>query len=165
MDEQSNAQWKGRIRTTEADSLFGEEHVRRYRETDGDVGHIWQGSTVLLLTTKGGSPVSRAPHRWPTTGLGTTSSSSPRMARARASGWYRNLTKVPQVEVQVNGGVFRARARTTTGGERQRLWTLGARQHPDWDRFKAGTEREIPVVVLQRSGTAGHDTTVRGGTR
>jgi hypothetical protein len=53
MDEQSNAQWKGRIRTTEADSLFGEEHVRRYRETDGDVDHIWQGSTVLLLTTKG----------------------------------------------------------------------------------------------------------------
>jgi F420H(2)-dependent quinone reductase len=38
---------------TEADSLFGEEHVRRYRQTNGEVGHIWQGSTVLLLTTKG----------------------------------------------------------------------------------------------------------------
>ena len=37
-----------------AESLFGDEHVRRYRETGGEVGHIWrEGSTILLLTTKG----------------------------------------------------------------------------------------------------------------
>ena len=41
------------IRMTEAESLFGEEHVRRYRETNGEVGHIWYGSKVLLFTTKG----------------------------------------------------------------------------------------------------------------
>jgi len=34
--------------------LFGDEHVRRYRETDGEEGHVWrEGSTILLLTTKG----------------------------------------------------------------------------------------------------------------
>ena len=39
---------------SEAESLFGEEHVRRYRETGGAVGHIWrEGSTILLLTTTG----------------------------------------------------------------------------------------------------------------
>ena len=39
---------------TEAETLFGDEHVRRYRETDGAVGHIWrEGSTILLLTTRG----------------------------------------------------------------------------------------------------------------
>src|SRR5579859_1019704 len=39
---------------TEGESLFGEEHVRRYRETGGKVGHVWrEGSTVLLLTTVG----------------------------------------------------------------------------------------------------------------
>jgi hypothetical protein len=37
----------------ESDSLFGEEHVRRHRETDGEVGDVWQRATVLLLTTKG----------------------------------------------------------------------------------------------------------------
>ena len=31
--------------------LFGQEHVDRYRETDGEEGHDWQGTTVLLLTT------------------------------------------------------------------------------------------------------------------
>ena len=33
--------------------LFGQEHVQKYRETDGEVGHDWQGTTVLILTTKG----------------------------------------------------------------------------------------------------------------
>ena len=33
--------------------LFGQEHVVRYPETDGEEGHDWQGTTVLLLTTVG----------------------------------------------------------------------------------------------------------------
>ena len=33
--------------------LFGQEHVDRYRETDGEEGHDWQGTTVLLLTITG----------------------------------------------------------------------------------------------------------------
>jgi hypothetical protein len=33
--------------------LFGQEHVDRYRETDGEEGHDWQGTTVVLLTTTG----------------------------------------------------------------------------------------------------------------
>jgi hypothetical protein len=33
--------------------LFGQQHVDRYRETDGEDGHDWQGTTVLLLTTTG----------------------------------------------------------------------------------------------------------------
>ncbi|MCW3004689.1 MAG: hypothetical protein JWQ20_3987 [Conexibacter sp.] len=33
--------------------MFGQEHVDRYREIDGEEGHDWQGTTVLLLTTTG----------------------------------------------------------------------------------------------------------------
>lgn len=34
--------------------LFGKEHVKRYQETDGEVGHIWEnGTTTLILTTTG----------------------------------------------------------------------------------------------------------------
>ena len=33
--------------------LFGQEHVRRYLETDGAEGHDWQGTTVLIHTTTG----------------------------------------------------------------------------------------------------------------
>ena len=34
-------------------SLLGDEHVRRYRETDGEVGYVWNGAPTLLLTTTG----------------------------------------------------------------------------------------------------------------
>ena len=33
--------------------LFGEEHVRQYRATDGEVGYEWNGAACLLLTTAG----------------------------------------------------------------------------------------------------------------
>jgi hypothetical protein len=46
------------------DMLYGDEYVRRYRETDGTVGHIWRrGSKILLLTTRAGRPASRARRR------------------------------------------------------------------------------------------------------
>ena len=34
-------------------TLLGQEHVRRYRETDGAVGYLWNGVPTLLLTTRG----------------------------------------------------------------------------------------------------------------
>ena len=34
-------------------TLVGAEHVRRYRETGGEVGYEWNGVTALLLTTTG----------------------------------------------------------------------------------------------------------------
>ena len=33
--------------------LFGQDHVKRYVETDGEEGHDWQGTTTLILTTTG----------------------------------------------------------------------------------------------------------------
>src|SRR6476646_4684120 len=43
-----------RMTQAESEALFGDEHVRRYRETNGEVGHDWKkGSKILLLTTTG----------------------------------------------------------------------------------------------------------------
>ena len=71
-------------------------------------------------------------------------------------GWYRNLVREPQVELQVKGEVFPARARTATGEERERLWKLAAEQWPDYDEYRKRTDRkrtdrQIPVVVLERA--------------
>jgi deazaflavin-dependent oxidoreductase (nitroreductase family) len=64
-------------------------------------------------------------------------------------GWYRNLEKDPNVELQVLDEVFPARARTAEGEERERLWKLVNQQWPDYDSYQAKTDREIPVVVLE----------------
>jgi len=42
------------------------------------------------------------------------------------------------------------RARTATGEERRELWNLMLEQWPDYDDYQARTDREIPVVVLER---------------
>ena len=138
---------------SEAETLFGEKHVRRYRETNGDVGHIWKrGSKVLLLTTKGRR-----------TGSNTTTPLiyehdgdkyvvvASKGGAPQHPGWYRNLTKNPAVEVQVKDDVFGARARTAEGEERERLWKLVNHQWPDYDAYQRRTDREIPVVVLERA--------------
>jgi len=137
---------------SEAENLFGEAHVRRYRETDGEVGYIWRrGSKILLLTTTG-----RTSGEQRTTPLIYEDAGDRLVIVASKGGspedpgWYRNLVKDPQVELQVKGDVFPAHARTATGEERAELWELAARQWPDYDAYQEKTDREIPVVVLER---------------
>src|SRR6266404_859554 len=114
------------VRMTEGADLHGEEHVRRYRETNGQVGHIWRrGAKILLLTTKGrktGEPRT-TPLIYEHAGDGYVIVASNLGAREHP-GWYRNLVKEPRVELQVKGDVFSARARTAVSDERQRLWKL-----------------------------------------
>ena len=136
-----------------AESLFGEEHIRRYRETGGEVGHIWKrGSKILLLTTKG-----RKTGDSTTTPLIYESDGDRYVIVASKGGspdhpgWYLNLEKNPEVEVQVMDEVFAARASTVDGDERERLWKLAAEQWPAYDDYAKKTDREIPVVVLERA--------------
>ena len=66
-------------------------------------------------------------------------------------GWYRNLGKEPEVELQVKDDRFRGRARTAASGEeRERLWRLMAEIWPHYDTYATRTDREIPVVVVER---------------
>jgi proline iminopeptidase len=63
-------------------------------------------------------------------------------------GWYKNLVANPEVEVQVGTKKLKARARTTSGAERERLWEIALKFWPPYADYKKKTEREIPVVVL-----------------
>jgi proline iminopeptidase len=138
----------------EAENLFGDEHVRRYRETGGKVGHIWRkGSTILLLMTTGRTTGEKraVPLIYVQDG--------PRYAVIASKGgapdhpgWYKNLEKTPDVELQVKDETFRARARTAQGEERARLWKKAQEMWPDYEEYAKRTAREIPVVILERLG-------------
>lgn len=134
-------------------TLFGEEHVRRYRETDGAEGHVWrEGSTVLLLTTTG----RRTGQETTTPLIYGLDGESPVIVASKGGapdhpGWYRNLVKTPEAEVQILGERFHVRARDAAGEERERLWRLLNTIWPHYDEYQTKTDREIPVVVLDRS--------------
>jgi len=138
---------------SEATSLFGAEHVKRYRETGGEVGHIWkEGSTVLLLTTTGrksGEPRT-TPLIYAQNGDDYVIVAS-KGGAPEHPGWYENLSKNPDVELQVLDDVFPARARTAEGDERERLWAKANEVWPHYAEYQEKTDREIPVVVLERA--------------
>jgi deazaflavin-dependent oxidoreductase (nitroreductase family) len=132
--------------------LYGQEHVRRYQETDGEEGHRWrEGSTVLLLTTTGrkSGNESTTPLIYDRDGDVVVVVAS-KGGAPRHPGWYRNLRVHPEVGVQIKGDRFRARARTARGEERERLWRKMNRVWPHYAAYQEKTEREIPVVVLER---------------
>jgi deazaflavin-dependent oxidoreductase (nitroreductase family) len=153
-------------RVSEAENLFGEEHVRRYRETGGEVGHRWKrGSKILLLTTKGrksGEPRTK-PLIYEQDGDRYVVVASKGGAPEHPD-WYQNLEQEQNVELQVLDEVFPARARTAEGEERERLWQLVNRQWPDYEGYQAKTDREIPVVVLERE-SPGSSTRFRAARR
>ena len=132
-------------------SLFGDEHVRRYEETDGEVGYLWNGATILVLTTTGRK--SGEPRKF---ALIYDSRGDDLVVVASKGGapdhpgWYENLLAHPDASVQVRGERFDVRARTADGAEREELWRLMNRSWPNYDTYATRTDREIPVVVLER---------------
>ncbi|GLZ34405.1 nitroreductase [Lentzea sp. NBRC 105346] len=128
------------------------KHIDRYVETAGEQGHEWRpGVTTLLLTTKGRR--SGEPRR---TALIYQPDGDRHVIVASNGGsnghpnWYLNLRDNPEVEVQVGAERFRAHARTAKGEERARLWDLMNEIWPDYTNYQQRTDREIPVVVLER---------------
>jgi deazaflavin-dependent oxidoreductase (nitroreductase family) len=137
----------------DASHLYGAEHVRSYRETDGDLGHDWKkGTSILLLTTTG-----RKSGEQRTTPLIYGTSGDAFVVVASKGGspdppdWYVNLSENPEVEVQVLDDRFRARARTATAEEKPELWEQMVGHWPDYDEYQRRTDREIPVVILERA--------------
>jgi deazaflavin-dependent oxidoreductase (nitroreductase family) len=66
--------------------------------------------------------------------------------------WYLNLSEAPDVQVQVKADKFGARAREATPDEKPDLWRHMAEIWPAYDEYQGKTDREIPVVVLERAG-------------
>jgi len=133
-------------------TLFGEEHVRRYRETDGEEGYTWrEGSKILLLTTTG----RKSGNDTTTPLIFGMDGDNPVIVASQGGapdhpGWYKNLLAHPDASVQVRGERFAVRARTAEGAERDELWRLMNRSWPNYDTYATRTDRVIPVVVLER---------------
>ena len=131
-------------------ALYGKEHVERYRATDGKEGHKWNDTQTLLLTTKGRnsgeprvSPLIYDLHRGDYVVVASKGGAPEHPA------WFLNIQSDPEVEVQVWGDKFKARARTATPEERDQIWTKMVAEWPDYANYQKKTEREIPLVILE----------------
>jgi deazaflavin-dependent oxidoreductase (nitroreductase family) len=138
--------------TKPSENLYGAEHVARYQATDGEEGYIWKrGTTILLLTTVG-----RKSGETRTTPLiyrevdGSYVIVASKGGAPEHPGWYLNLKDKPVVDLQIKGDRFKARARDADATEHAELWPKMSEVWPDYDEYQAKTDRQIPIVVLER---------------
>jgi len=133
-------------------TLIGADHIRRYQETDGEVGYLGNGVPTLLLSATGRRS-------------GTVHTSALIFARdgddylivasyggaPRHPAWYLNLQAQPSAEIQVKGERIAVTAHTASAAEKPRLWQLVTDVWPNYDVYKTRTDGEIPIVVRSPS--------------
>jgi deazaflavin-dependent oxidoreductase (nitroreductase family) len=133
--------------------LYGKEHVERYQATDGAEGYRWRNGTTILLLHTTGRKTGRE-HIHPLIFReydGSYLIVASKGGSPEPPDWYLNLDENPEVTVQIKGETFRAKARTATADERPAMWRHMAEVWPDYDEYQKKTDREIPVVVLDRA--------------
>ncbi|HEX3991756.1 MAG TPA: nitroreductase family deazaflavin-dependent oxidoreductase [Acetobacteraceae bacterium] len=134
------------------------DHANRYISSAGTDGHMYKANPPgygerhvpsLLLTTTGRKSGEKFifPLYYGETGNSYIIVASKGGAPDHPS-WYKNLVVNPEVEVQVGTKRLTAKARTTSGAERTRLWEEALKFWPPYADYQKKTEREIPVVVL-----------------
>jgi deazaflavin-dependent oxidoreductase (nitroreductase family) len=130
-------------------SLLGEDHIRAYRETGGEVGYIWNGVPTLLLTVTG-----RRTGRELTSALIFGRDHDDYLVVASKGGapshpsWYLNLQANPAANIQVKAEELAVVAHTASATEKPRLWKVMTDVWPNYDVYQSRTDRDIPVVVL-----------------
>ena len=129
---------------------FNRAVIEEHRANGGRLSGPMAGRGVFLLTTIGA--LSGQPR---TVVLGYGRHGDNLIAIASNNGalehpyWYRNLLAHPTATVEVGPETFEASGRTARPDEREEL----ARAVPYLDSQQKLTEREIPIVVLERMGS------------
>lgn len=65
--------------------------------------------------------------------------------------WFHNLKANPDTRVEIGPDTVAVRARVAEGEERDRLFDRQKAAYPGFADYEAGTDRVIPVVVLERA--------------
>lgn len=128
------------------------EHAERYVETNGEEGHLWRGYPTLVLDTigrKSGQPRRQMLIYGEDGGNYIVVAS--KGGAPKNPLWYENLAANPEVQVQVKADRFAAHARTATAAERAKLWPMMVAIYPPYAEYQTKTDREIPVVILERA--------------
>jgi deazaflavin-dependent oxidoreductase (nitroreductase family) len=130
---------------------FNQKVITEFRANQGKVGGQMAGMPLLLLTTTGNKT-----GRTLTKPLCYTKDGDRVFVIASFAGsshdpaWFVNLAANPTVTVELGAERFQARARITSGEERDRLFKQQADKMSIFYDYQKKTTRQIPVVVFER---------------
>ena len=125
--------------------------IEEFRANDGKVGGNFAGAPLLLLTTTGAKSGQQrtSPVVYTTDGDRLVIIAS-YAGRPTNPAWFNNLVANPEVTVEVPGETYSARAVVAAGEYRDRLYAAQAELMPAFNDYQAKTNRQIPVVTLER---------------
>jgi deazaflavin-dependent oxidoreductase (nitroreductase family) len=127
------------------------DHTRRYVESSGEDGHLWNGVHTLVLTTRG-----RKSGKLRRNALIYGLAGENYVVVASKGGhddhplWYSNLLADPAATIQVGSEVIPVRATTADAARKAALWPMMVGIWPPYEEYQQKTSRDIPVVVLSR---------------
>ena len=130
---------------------FAADQVRQYEASGGTEGGTLEGKPCIILTTRGRrtgklrkSPLMRVEH-------GGTYAVVASMGGAPTHPvWYLNLVADPNVTLQDGPTVLDLRAREAKGEEKAEWWARATAVWAPYDDYQSRTERQIPLVLLER---------------
>ncbi|MHA4779469.1 nitroreductase family deazaflavin-dependent oxidoreductase [Streptomyces sp. MSC1_001] len=135
---------------------FNQQVIEEFRANGGRVGGMFEGASLLLLTTTG----ARSGRARTNPAVYVRDGARLLVFASNAGGpkhpaWFHNLSADPHVTVELGtpeGTVerFAATAVVTEGAERDRLYAGQADRDPGFAAYQAATDRLIPVVALHR---------------
>ncbi|MEX2274735.1 MAG: nitroreductase family deazaflavin-dependent oxidoreductase [Actinomycetota bacterium] len=127
--------------------------IDEFRANSGKVGGQFEGAPLLLLHTSGAktgqSRVNPVMYQADDNRLAVFASKG---GAPTNPDWYHNLLAHPRARVEVGDDAFDVVARVAEGKERERIWELQKERYPGFAGYEKNTDRQIPVVILERAG-------------
>ena len=127
--------------------------IDEFRANSGKVGGQFEGAPLLLLHTTGAktgkSRVNPVMYQADGDRLAVFASKG---GAPTNPDWYHNLLANPRARVEVDDDAYDVLARVAKGDERERIWQLQKERYPGFADYEQKTDRQIPVVILERTG-------------
>ena len=124
-------------------------HRLLLRASGGRIGRRFGKVRILLLTTSGRKsgrkhtvPLAYLPDGDRMVIIGSNWGSD------RHPQWWLNLRQQPRAEVQLGRRRGTVVAQEASPEEKERLWPRIVDMYPGYEAYRAGTNRDIPVVLL-----------------
>jgi F420H(2)-dependent quinone reductase len=131
-------------------SAWARKQAEAYEASDGTKSATLRGKPVIVLTSVGArtgklrkTALMRVEHD------GTYAVVASKGGSASHPTWYHNLVANPHVELQDGATRRDYTARELHDAERAAWWERAVEVWPDYAGYQRGTEREIPVFVLE----------------
>ena len=126
--------------------------IEEFRANKGQVGGMWEGRPLLLLTTTGAKSGQRRtnPVMYMRDGDRLFVFASKGGAPTNPD-WYRNLLAHADVTVEVGDQTYNAIAQPLSGSERDDTYARWAQMYPQFRDYQEKTTRAIPVIELKPS--------------